>query len=236
VAVEIKHPARLFCTAIWRLISVTPAGKIGSCSCGMLLSYPTAARSASTARNHSVFTARQNSRARSGDLKVPSKSPGRSLPGRIRVGELVRGRLPVSAIPGAIEPGPRYFNLEKSVGSMKTDSGDLARILPFFSDSAETFLPFRIGPERRQFFLAASMLGAPRCRLAWSWIFPHPAEPSSPRSRYRGAGRFRSCGRGSAPSEFPACLHCRCRCAIRRRGFARRRNRREARRDQVNVS
>ena len=54
---------------------------------------------------------------------------------------------------------PRYFNLEKSAGSMKTDSGGLARILPFFSDSAATFCHSGSARNAAQFFVAASRLG-----------------------------------------------------------------------------
>ena len=42
---------------------------------------------------------------------------------------------------------PRYFNLEKSAGSMKTDSGGLARILPLALGIRRDLLPLGIGAE-----------------------------------------------------------------------------------------
>ncbi len=52
-----------------------------------------------------------------------------------------------------------HFNFEKSAGSMKTDSGGLARILPSFSESAATFFHSGSALNSLQFLAAASRLG-----------------------------------------------------------------------------
>src|SRR5262245_821711 len=51
-----------------------------------------------------------------------------------------------------------YFNLEKSAGSMKTDS-TFCTIFPFAFDSVFTFCHSGSAPNSAQFFLAASTLG-----------------------------------------------------------------------------
>jgi hypothetical protein len=55
---------------------------------------------------------------------------------------------------------PRFGHLicEKSAASMYTDSGGLARILPFASDSAATFFHSGSSPNSFQFFTACSRL------------------------------------------------------------------------------
>ena len=92
---------------------------------------------------------------------------------------------------GACAPGarrPRYFSLEKSAGSMKTDSGGLARILPLLLGIRGDLLPFRIGAELRPILLGRLPAGVhDDVDQRGLGCLADPAESSSPRSPCRGA-------------------------------------------------